>query len=113
MESLGADTHVQGVDLGRSRPPRGCVFPGLPQSQEDEPEPEGKGLFGDQSPGGNLGAPLKALPTDRGACGPAGCGGNWGEEGRQKAGTASLRSLAEKLERGGAGWGVSVTEGLL
>ena len=113
MESLGADTHVQGVDLGRSRPPWGCVFPGLPQSQEDEPEPEGKGFFGDQSPGGNLGAPLKALPTDRGACGPAGCGGNWGEEGRQKAGTASLRSLAEKLERGGAGWGASVTEGLL
>lgn len=36
-----------------------------------------------------------------------------GEEGRQKAETASARSLAGELERGGAGWGASVTEGLL
>ena len=101
MEALGADARIQGVDLGSSWLPRGCVFPGLPQSQEDEQELEGTDLFGM----GVLeeGAPLKALPAEGGACRPAGCGGNGGEQGRQQAGTASARSLAERREEGPAG----------
>ena len=101
VEALGADAHVQGVDLGRSGLPRGRAFPGLPQSPEDEQEPQGRGLFGVRVL--EAGAPLKALPAEGGACGPAGCGGNGGEQGRQQAGTASARSLAERREEGPAG----------